>query len=140
MVRLYRTFSNLIFTLGNWHLSTKETHILTSITLVGVYIQVIATGMTHSCLSSAGKQSTSLRRPNKGVEKACAYARLQRGAKLTNTARHTRFVCEINPRIMAQSKDLRLMQEQLTSPPPLKFWSLLSNMMRARANRNMIVP
>ena len=83
----------------------------------------------------AGKQSTSLRIPNKGADKACAYARLQRGAKLTNTARHTRFVCTINPRIIEQSK-----QEQLTSPPPLKFWSLLSNMMRARANRNMIVP
>ena len=40
--------------------------------------------------------SFSLRRPNKGVEKACVYARLPRGAKLADSTRHgMRFVCAI---------------------------------------------
>ena len=48
----------------------------------------------HSCLSY-GKQCASLRRPNKGVEKGCVYARLPQGAKLADSARHTRFVWAI---------------------------------------------
>ena len=53
-------------------------------------VRLLATG-----LLIYGKQCVSLRRANKGVEKACVYVRLPRGAKLADSAQHTRFVCAI---------------------------------------------
>ena len=73
-------------------MSEPRSHALNSLT--HMYMEP---GTTHSSLSS-GKQST---RPNKGAEKACAYARLAKNADL---AQHRYKFCLHNPIYCAERK------------------------------------
>ena len=72
-------------------LALPRSHTFLVTKLAYAYLQP---GVICNCRSYR-KQSASLRRPNKGAEKACVYARLPRGAKLAGSNRHTRFVCAI---------------------------------------------